>query len=765
MDIQDVNIESIAGNSNLSEWASEKTQSLMLKTLDNLHRTITNDNKKLISALIKSNSKKSGKSGKSDESKASEDLVEQKIKEKNETTKSTDALKKKTKSVAIAASALSGLANVAGRYIGMFAKTYQEYDSIVKSGALDSINNNISLGQGIGNLMRDSNANLSALSEAFIENSRAIKIYGARPFVQTANIMRDSMYGFGMTSNDTIKFIGKNLEQQRKLGFVNRLTQNQQIVYLKNSTSALFKFSKALGISYEELLKEAEEATAGSDFAMFLRTLGNGAEKVKHSADIVSYSIGGSLGSVIAEFSTLREGTAGMSESFVKMQERGLGPLANEMWSLSRQVRAGTITEANAQESLNNIFKTAKNYNTDELYTMLRSVSSVLGISADEMFKDLSTLAQRNDALEGINFKELKAQNDQVAQMKKLQDRWNNMFVQLQASVINSFDNLFDSEKSQLGKNVTDLFDKVAKFFASPDFIKTIDSTISSIMAVINMAIDNFPMLVNKISSLIDKADQFIDKLNELTNGNGIAAFVGAIIGGTILLKAAIGKLISVLSGAAFGKSLPSNTSTTGTSRRNKSNKNKSRTPRMSLRGAGNVASKAALPAMAALGAYQLFEFGKAAVQLEKTNASLIESKEGAARTSVKATSMVKQMNQQLGTNFKTLDQFVAAQEAGQLNFEADSSGNFRRIPIDPNARSNSSFDQDNKQDSTKDAIKQETESLLKPLSKSDINKDNNTVSKLQELIDIQTNLLAMQERQLRILSSGLSNDSKYNYS
>lgn len=522
MDLQDVNIESIGGNSNLSEWASEKTQELMLKSLESLHKTIKADNKKIIAELIKSKNSgnanklprppKDDKPRRNNEAAESEKVADAKKEEAKETNNFIDLLKRKNKGVWLATAAISGLASVAGRYVGMFSKTITEYTSLVSYGLMDSANGNITLGEGMGQLMRISNANLTSLAEAFKENSQTIKIYGATPFVKTVNAVRESLYGFGMTSNDAVKFIGKNLEQQRKLGFLNRLSQNQQISYLHDSNSALFKFSKALGLSYEDLMKEAEEATAGSDFAMFLRTLdGDLAKNVKQSADIITYGLGSGIGSVITEMATLRNGTQGMSAAFATMHERGLGPLANELWDLSRQVRNGTITQENADKQLNRIFQTAKGYNSEELFTMLKSVGHVLGVSANEVFENLHNLAMRSEVLDKQQIAKIQAGNAQVADAMRFKDRWNNMFVQLQAAIASTFDKLLPPEgNSPLIKQLTDMFDWIANKIASPEFTKGLQDFVNSIVTVVTNLASFLPGFSTKVLSWLDSTTNFI---------------------------------------------------------------------------------------------------------------------------------------------------------------------------------------------------------------------------------------------------------------
>jgi hypothetical protein len=538
---------------------------------------------------------------------------------------------------------LGGLSFALGKLTGMFVQSFNVYDNLVKTGMMSADASRGLTGglSDLGTLMMESKVNLGTLNKVYTENSRAIKQYGSGAFVNSINDMRESMYQFGMNSNQFAEYFAGNLEEQRKLGFASRLTQAQQQSYLTKSTSNLFAFSKALGASYEELQRQAREATAGQDFEMFIRTMGDAGTKIKQSADMVSMGLGSDTGKLVAEFATLTEGMQGASPMFQQLYSNGLGPLADELWKLSRQVRSGTITQDNYQDAIKRATDVAKSYNTEENFQLLTNIKHTLGKGNEEMFNTILSFIQTSETLDKQRLSEIAAGNEQVESVKRVQDRWNHMFVSLQASIIKNFDELFTPGNTTLDR-IGEFLRKVVDVISSDRFQESIE------------------YLMNSIINLADSIANF--RWQDVLTSPVTLAIAG-IVAALVTFKSAIAAITTDI----FSRSGSNN-------KTDKSGKNKSGPGGKLLKGAGLIGLGAAMPS--SIG--NIMDFGKAVYDLEKTHWSLNKSKESAAETDAELKKMWEDLSKRTGLTITSRSDFMSAEEKGLIKFN-EGTGSYER--------------------------------------------------------------------------------------
>jgi hypothetical protein len=527
---ESINIDSIGGNSNLKAWASDVTQQKILKQLQSLSK-LTQSQRDILSKFVKSNSQRAG-SMSSAEAKELARLEKERIKRLKEDNEASKKNKKETEetgksmgflkgTAGLLAAAFSGLSYAIGKITGLFTESLDVYENMVKFGLMteDSM---YGLSGGISDLSKLSDAagiSIKTLEKASTGASRAVKLYGTGTFVNTVNDMKESMYGFGMTTNQFTEFLAADLEQQRRYGFITRLSEQDYQTRLARSTDTLFKFSKALGASYEELQQQANQATAGADFALFVRSMGVAGEKIQESANMVSYGFGENVGKQISTLAALDDALVQLNPTIQQLHQIGGTDLANSFISLSRKVRAGSITQENASQELSKFANNIKSIADPARLQQILSILGVQGSDASSALADLASVLQSGDILNNLDksIAETKGMNDVLAETKKIQSKWNANIVRLQSLFIDQFDKIMNSKNAI--DAINSILDGIYKLLGSDKLKGVVDKLFDTLLSGIdklatidfNKEIENFKTKWNNFTDVLSKGyDEFL---------------------------------------------------------------------------------------------------------------------------------------------------------------------------------------------------------------------------------------------------------------
>lgn len=527
---ESVNIDSIGGNSNLKAWSTEATQQKILKQLQTMTK-LSQSQRDLMAKFVKSNSAKAG-SMSSAEAKELAKLERERIKqlkeEKEQRKKTKDENESASKSMGflkgtagILAAAFSGLSYAVGKFTGLFTETLDVYDNMVKYGLMtEDAMYGLSGGMSdLGKLSDAAGVSIKTLEKASTSASRAVKLYGTGTFVNTINDMKESMYGFGLTTNQFAEYLAADLEQQRRYGFITRLSEKDYQTRLARSTDTLFKFSKALGASYEELQQQASQATAGADFALFVRSMGSAGEKIQESANMVSYGLGENVGKQISTLAAMDDALVQLNPTIQQLHKIGGTDLANAFIGLSRKVRAGTISQENAGQELTKFANSMGSIADPARLQQILAILGVEGADAASMLGDLAGIIQSGDLLNTFtkSISEMEGANKQLAITKETQSKWNAIIVRMQSLFITQFDKLFSSQNAIDGINA--VLDGIHRLLGSDKLKGAIDKLFNYILEGVNWfasidfdkEIENFKTKWNNFTNILSKGyDEFL---------------------------------------------------------------------------------------------------------------------------------------------------------------------------------------------------------------------------------------------------------------
>lgn len=517
--MDNVNIDSVGGNSNLQDWASEETLQMLLRvTLDN--KKLTTKQTQIATETLKLLKKVHKQPGKPTSTSAGIDTPKQttaKKKQTQATEKNTEATEKNTKETSLASTAMGALAFAAGSLVKLFTDTYGTYNNLIKYGSLVQGGlDGMSGGLGdLGVLMKASGASLSSLEKAITSSSRAIKMYGVKTFAETIGQVSEQLYKFGFTNSESAEFIAKDLESRRRAGLINNVTSAQYQQGLMQGTKNLMKFSKILGENWEGLQQDASTAIDANDsFQLWIRTLAEGSkayENAYQSAQNVAMAFGPELGAKIAEMAAKDSGTQGTNATYMALVESAGQEVADRLWNVSRQIRNGSLSTEKSFDSLASVAKDVRNFGikNQQQLQILKDIGKgeTLKVAAS-----LLSLAESSEALTAEQMKSIAAENTNQEKLKRLQSQYEKMFNSFKGAWISGLDTLFNSEKTQKLINTT--FSKITEFFNSESFQK-----------MINNLFTGFTWLIEKIASGIN----YLFEINPETGQTNIADMADSV--------------------------------------------------------------------------------------------------------------------------------------------------------------------------------------------------------------------------------------------
>lgn len=532
--MDNVNIESVGGNSNLEDWASEETLQLLLR--------VSLDNKKLntkqtaavteILKLLKKAHKQTGKNQTAANAALSNSLSANQQKatkaQTAATNDNTESKKNNTKETAIAASALGALAFATGALVKLFTNSYGTYNNLIKYGAIvqgqyEDMSGNIG---DLGTLMKSSGASLDALERAITTSSRAIKMFGVKTFANTVGQVSEQLYNFGFTNSESAEFIAKDLESRRRAGVINNLTNAQYQQGLMQGTKNLMKFSKILGENWESLQQDAATALdANASFQLWIRTLNSkDAEKSLQSAQNVAMAFGSELGGLVADMAAVDAGAIGTDKTYVNLVKGAGQEVADMLFNVSRKIRDGSLGTEDSFNYLSKVAQQAKDFgiNNQQLLQVLKN--SMGEDAALKVSAQLFSLAESAEAAAKGGYLQAKVENEFQGSLKRIESNFDKMFNTFKGSWIKGIEQVLLSPETQ--KALNGLFNSVTEIFNSKSFQGIITGTLQSITGIvertfkwindslkpdesgktaIDRGLDYMASLVDKIPTLIDE--------------------------------------------------------------------------------------------------------------------------------------------------------------------------------------------------------------------------------------------------------------------
>lgn len=515
--MDNINIESVAGNSNLADWASEDTQQLLLRVaLDNKKiqkQQLTSINE--ILKLLKKQSKIKNKGGSGSGNNDSSDRNQNKKKKDQDDSiiRNTDANKDNTKAVSLTTSALGAMAFAAGALTKLFTDTYGTYNNLIKYGAIvDAQAGEMTGNMGdLGVLMKSSGATLESLERAIVASSRAIKMYGTKAFADTIGQVSEQLYKFGFTNSESADFIAKDLESRRRAGLIGRLSDIQYHQSVVQGTKNLMRFSKILGENWESLQANADATIAGAaSFQLWIRTLDpKSAERAKQSMDNVSMLFGQELGRQMADMAALDSGAIGTDKLYMSLVKGGAQDVADMMFAVSRKIRAGTLNTDSAFEELGKIAKQASNFGVIN-QDMLRIMTNALGEdTAEKLTAELSLLADAAENATAENQALANASNQYQETMKRLQSQFDKMFISFKGSWIKGLEEVIKSPETQAALET--LFTKISGIFDSKNF----QGLITGLLAALTQGVEWITKKINELVRVDEEGKSGIDRALE----------------------------------------------------------------------------------------------------------------------------------------------------------------------------------------------------------------------------------------------------------
>lgn len=537
--MDNVNIESVGGNSNLEDWASEETLQMLVRlTLDNKklatkQATAITDILKLLKKVHKVSGGKGQQAANTQLNSALNTQQKATKAQTSATKQNTDETDKNSKQTSAATSVMGALAFAAGSLVKLFTDSYGTYNNLIKYGAIvqgqyEGLSGNFG---DLGILMKSSGASLQSLEKAITSSSRAIKMFGVKTFADTVGQVSEQLYKFGFTNSESAEFIAKDLESRRRAGLINNVTNAQYQQGLMQGTRNLMKFSKILGENWESLQQDSAAALdANASFQLWIRTLGEGTkayENAYQSAQNVSMAFGSELGSLIADMAAVDSGAIGTDKTYISLVKGAGQEVADMLFNVSRKIRGGTLSTEDSFNYLAGVAQKAKDFgvNNQQLLQVLKN--SIGEDAALKVASQLSLLAESAKAAAKGGHLLAKAENEYQGSLKRIQSNFDKIFINFKGTWIKGLEEVFNSPETQTALN--GLFNTISGVFNSGSFQKLVSGTLGAVTNLFEKAFKwfNDQMIVdesgkNGLERMLDSAttfftDTFPNMVNELT--------------------------------------------------------------------------------------------------------------------------------------------------------------------------------------------------------------------------------------------------------
>lgn len=548
--MDNVNIESVGGNSNLEDWASEETLQILVR--------LTLDNKKLatkqtaaiteILKLLKKAHKSSGKGNSTNTVPAPAAQQKATKAQTQATQQNTTAKDDNTKQTSIATSAMGALAFAAGSLVKLFTDSYGTYNNLIKYGAIvqgqyEGLSGNFG---DLGILMKSSGASLASLEKAITTSSRAIKMFGVKTFADTVGQVSEQLYKFGFTNSESAEYIAKDLESRRRAGLINNVTNAQYQQGLIQGTKNLMKFSKILGENWESLQQDSSAALdANASFQLWIRTLGEGTkayENAYQSAQNVSMAFGAELGGLVADMAAVDSGAIGTDKTYVSLVKGAGQEVADMLFNVSRKIRNGSLNTEESFNYLAGVAQKAKDFgvNNQQLLQILKN--SIGEDAALKVSAQLLGLAESAEAAADGGYLLVDAENKYQESLKQIQSNFDKIFINFKGTWIKGLEEVFNSPKTQEALNL--LFNTISGALGGDTFQKLVSGTLSAITGLVEKSIkwlgeqmavdesgknglermmesattfftDTFPKMVTELTIMAKSVTKFIENLQK----------------------------------------------------------------------------------------------------------------------------------------------------------------------------------------------------------------------------------------------------------
>lgn len=199
---------------------------------------------------------------------------------------------------------------------------------------------------------------INEFAETLRKHARVINKDGIEKFASMSREVSKYADIYGMTNQESSEYLAEYMEQQRASNTLSTMSRDQVLAGAKKQIETAMEFSRTMGIATKEMLKTKSELADSVNMKTALMS--------------VREDIRGPMGDILKDIgSTLNtaSGTESFNNLFLKMVEKGNLAMDSEeyralsvtqsgqqlndiLMTMAEQIKAGTITTAEAQEQM-----------------------------------------------------------------------------------------------------------------------------------------------------------------------------------------------------------------------------------------------------------------------------------------------------------------------------------------------------------------------------------------------------------------------------
>jgi hypothetical protein len=558
-------------NYRFPDWATESTMESVNKTLQEIAKNngvdsatlkqLSETNKKLLKQL-----EKDAKASTTDEAKTVEqnkeqiktldEVVEKLTGVQNEIKVGNQLDKKEYKSFASKViddfeNTGEQLVGVAGQVGGMMVKTAglavgavaTGFGIVAKAlhGAGGAINDLTKAGIGFSSTYDDVGmsttqaiSNLGALGDGFAgaaqrmaKSSSVIATQGFGRFTDTMKFAADTSEELGMSFEDSMDRFGDALTRRQKMMNLGNIDQGKLNQQINRTTKAQQAYSTALGVGTEEMQNFVDGLLNNNGVLMSSMLRFSDSVRGDLVAGIEVFAsgmaaMGGQAGQDIATAFTeaAATGSIGLSEAAIGMVT-ALPNLAGPMKEYIGAVQAGTLSQAQSEEMVQNMTKQLGNLSQSEK-ERIRLMARTGDVHAQSMANAIAQFEQSESKMAEIN-KALGTGFD-LDMVQKGTNQFNKVMAQISGGAQNAFYSLFAD--SEVTGALTEGFEDILKIFGFG-----VDSMSGAAQGVGGTMADLAKKFVPYIKLAVEQLKVFATYLKEAFEEGGFKGVITTVLG------------------------------------------------------------------------------------------------------------------------------------------------------------------------------------------------------------------------------------------
>lgn len=540
-----VEITNVQWSGTVPQWANEKTLKQIedyIKDHTKLSKTELKKVNKNLKELIKECKKGGSGSDTNGATRAASDLEDALSgldRETRETSgsmgdldESTEKVEKKqnkySKALGKSTTFLAGsFMKIMGQVAGMFMNQVDGYDKIYKSGLALAGSQRDSV-KGLAEFAKlaiDAKLPLADLAEVSLKYNKAVHKYGIKGFAKQLDTINTGLTGYGFTISESSEFLGQYLEQSRRLGFLEKLSQAQVRKAATQAALDTVKWSQALGKSREELEAQASDAKGRDDIKNFVRGIADPklAKMVGGSIENLSKMIDDpkvldTMLSIIASENPYA------NEELNNILRSGGVELRDQFLELRDAVRSGSLTQEEAEKRIASLAEASKKMDTGFLTLIGPAGDSVMG------FRN-SLLETQEQLVKGKTIEKDRISKSRAGLKNEMKRRVavNDKIVGSALASTKAIDAITEALSS-----ATDIMEN-----NSAALEKTIKLTVDAIVVASSMLIEGISSAVSWLDSIFGEGGDFMDNMITMFDKLGEVIMLAIMTG---LYKATKGK-------------------------------------------------------------------------------------------------------------------------------------------------------------------------------------------------------------------------------